>query len=245
MVGAGKGALAQSALERPVARVFAVVAGQLVGAGEFPSAAFPRALVRFLARVRPKMGLEVRRFRVRLGASGMRASVNNNPPLAPSPSAARADGSGGRCDGRSCDDIAADRQMRRRRRSQGRKSGDLLRLGRVSLLLLLLVIVRMLELFPSLLLLLLLLDESSHRCRRSLCLLVTVDAVWSRRRWHLTLVLLLLMVVSLVVVAVLLDSVVSGLRVVGVVIMLLRRCRNGAGAVMMADDAVRHPLRRM
>ena len=181
MVGAGKGALAQSALERPVARVFAVVAGQLVGAGEFPSAAFPRALVRFLARVRPKMGLEVRRFRVRLGASGMRASVNNNPPLAPSPSAARADGSGGRCDGRSCDDIAADRQMRRRRRRPGRKSGVWLRLGRVSLLLLLLVIVRMLELFPSLLLLLLL-DESSHRCRRSLCLLVTVDAVWSRRR---------------------------------------------------------------
>ena len=57
MVGAGKGALAQSALERPVARVFAVVAGQFVGAGEFPSAAFPRALVRFLARVRPVVSL--------------------------------------------------------------------------------------------------------------------------------------------------------------------------------------------
>ena len=78
MVGPGEGAFAEAALERPVARVFPVVPRQLVGPGEFPSAALPSALVGLLARVRPEVGLEVRGFRVRLGASGEGAEVGGD-----------------------------------------------------------------------------------------------------------------------------------------------------------------------
>jgi hypothetical protein len=53
MVESGESPFAESALEGPVAGVVAVVAGELVGAGEFPSASLPGALVRLLARVRP------------------------------------------------------------------------------------------------------------------------------------------------------------------------------------------------
>ena len=89
VVGAREGSLAQLALERPVAGVLAVVARQLVGAGELPAAALPRALVRLLARVRPQVGLEVRRFRVRLGAALVRARVDDHAPLAPSAAPSR------------------------------------------------------------------------------------------------------------------------------------------------------------
>ena len=51
VVGTREGALAQTALERPVAGVFAVVARQFVRAGKLPAAALPRALVRLLACV--------------------------------------------------------------------------------------------------------------------------------------------------------------------------------------------------
>ena len=78
VVGAREGALAEAALERPVARVLAVVARQLVGAGELPSAALPRALVRLLARVRAQVRLQVRRLGVRLGAAGERAQVRRD-----------------------------------------------------------------------------------------------------------------------------------------------------------------------
>ena len=47
VIGSGEGPFAQLTLERPVARVFAVVASQFVAAREFPSAIFPGALVRF------------------------------------------------------------------------------------------------------------------------------------------------------------------------------------------------------
>ena len=47
VIGSGEGPFAQLTLERPVARVFAVVASQFVAACEFPSAIFPGALVRF------------------------------------------------------------------------------------------------------------------------------------------------------------------------------------------------------
>jgi len=78
MVGSGECPFAESALEGPVAGVFAVVASELVGAGEFPSASLPGALVRLLARVRPQVGLQVRRLRVRLGASGKRAQMSRH-----------------------------------------------------------------------------------------------------------------------------------------------------------------------
>ena len=48
VVGTREGALAQLALERPVAGVFAVVARQLVRTGKLPAAVLPRALVRLL-----------------------------------------------------------------------------------------------------------------------------------------------------------------------------------------------------
>jgi hypothetical protein len=79
MVGSGECPFAESALEGPVAIVFAVLAGELVGAGENPSASLPGALVRLRARVRLQvMGLQVRRLRVRLGASGKRAQMSRH-----------------------------------------------------------------------------------------------------------------------------------------------------------------------
>ena len=84
MIGSRECPFAESALERAVARVFAVVAGELVGAGELPSASLPGALVGFLARVGPQVGLQVRRFRVRLGASGERAQMSRHFLPAPS-----------------------------------------------------------------------------------------------------------------------------------------------------------------
>jgi hypothetical protein len=79
MVESGECPFAESALEGPVAGVVAVVAGELVGAGENPSASLPGALVRFLARVRPQvMGLQLQRLRVRLGASGKRAQMSRH-----------------------------------------------------------------------------------------------------------------------------------------------------------------------
>jgi len=75
MVRAREGPLTQPALERPVPGVLAVVASQLVRAGELPAATFPAALVRLLARVRAEMRLQVRRFGVRLAARRVRTSV--------------------------------------------------------------------------------------------------------------------------------------------------------------------------
>lgn len=48
VVGAGEGAFAQVALERPVAGVLAEMTRQFIGAGELPSASFPVAVVRLL-----------------------------------------------------------------------------------------------------------------------------------------------------------------------------------------------------
>jgi hypothetical protein len=64
--------------------VFAIVSGELVGTGEFPSASLPGALVRFLARVRPQVGFQVRRFRVGLDASGERAQMSRHFLATPS-----------------------------------------------------------------------------------------------------------------------------------------------------------------
>lgn len=45
VVGPGERPVAQVALEGPVARVLAIVTGELVGARELPAAAFPVAVV--------------------------------------------------------------------------------------------------------------------------------------------------------------------------------------------------------
>lgn len=75
VVRARESSLAEPALERPVASVLAVVASQLVRAGELPAASLPAALVRLLARVRAEVRLQVRRLGVRLAARGMRTRV--------------------------------------------------------------------------------------------------------------------------------------------------------------------------
>lgn len=48
VVRPGEGAFTQVALEGPVSGVFAEMTGQLIGAGEFPSTAFPAAVIRLL-----------------------------------------------------------------------------------------------------------------------------------------------------------------------------------------------------
>lgn len=75
VIGPGESPVTQPALKRPVAGVFAEVPGQLVGSGKLPTAPVPIALVRFLARVRPKMRLEVRTLCVRFAASRVSARV--------------------------------------------------------------------------------------------------------------------------------------------------------------------------
>ncbi len=75
MIGACKGAIAVRALERPVARMFAIVARELVGARELPAAAGPLAHVRLLARMRAHVRFQMRRLIVHLLAAGMRARM--------------------------------------------------------------------------------------------------------------------------------------------------------------------------
>ena len=87
MVRARESSLAEPALERPVASVLAVVASQLVRAGELPAASLPAALVRLLARVRAEVRLQVRRLGVRLAAPRVRTRVHNYFPATPVPSA--------------------------------------------------------------------------------------------------------------------------------------------------------------
>ena len=83
VIGAGEGAFTKPALKRSITGVFAVVTGQFIGTGELPSATLPGALVGFFTRVRPQVSLQVRRFRVRLGASGERAEVRCDLLAAP------------------------------------------------------------------------------------------------------------------------------------------------------------------
>lgn len=59
VVRPGEGAFTQVALEGPVSGVFAEMTGQLIGAGEFPSTAFPAAVVWLLTGVSSEMRLQV------------------------------------------------------------------------------------------------------------------------------------------------------------------------------------------
>lgn len=60
VIGAGEAAAAHAALERLHPRVFPEMASQLVGSGETPLTAVPRAAVRLLSCVGPGVGLQVR-----------------------------------------------------------------------------------------------------------------------------------------------------------------------------------------
>lgn len=66
MVGPGEGARADGALERFGARMFAIMARQLIRASETPVAAVPRASVRLLTRVSPEVGFQMGRLGVDL-----------------------------------------------------------------------------------------------------------------------------------------------------------------------------------
>lgn len=78
MIGPGEGAIAKKALERAIAGVLAIVSSELVAAREFPSATWPVAAVRLLARVGTHVGLQVRALRVFLRTTGMGAVVNRD-----------------------------------------------------------------------------------------------------------------------------------------------------------------------
>jgi len=56
MVGAREGPFAQSALERPVTGVLAVVAGQLIRSRKFPPATFPIADIGLFTGMGPLVG---------------------------------------------------------------------------------------------------------------------------------------------------------------------------------------------
>ena len=58
MVGPGECSVTEFAVERFVARVFALVPRELVAARKPPAAVLPLANVRLLARVRPQVGLD-------------------------------------------------------------------------------------------------------------------------------------------------------------------------------------------
>lgn len=69
VVGSGEGARADGALEGFGARVLPEMARQLVGSGESPVAAVPRAPVRLLTRVGPEVGFQMGRLGVDLLAA--------------------------------------------------------------------------------------------------------------------------------------------------------------------------------
>ena len=83
MVRPREGSFAQPTLERPIARVLPIVAGQLIGSREPPSASLPVANVGFLARVRPLVGLQMARLGVGLDAALDRTRVDDGLALGP------------------------------------------------------------------------------------------------------------------------------------------------------------------
>ena len=82
MVRSRKGAIAHFALKGPIAGVFSVVASELVGPGEFPSASSPVALVRLFSRMSSQVGLEMRTFGVFFYTSNVRTGMNSRLSLA-------------------------------------------------------------------------------------------------------------------------------------------------------------------
>lgn len=85
VVRPGKGPVALLALERPVARVFPVVARELVGAGELPAAALPVAVVRLLPwwKRRQPLGPRQKKTRIKLVRGGKEVPPVLQPATAP------------------------------------------------------------------------------------------------------------------------------------------------------------------
>ena len=77
VIRSGERSLAVGALERFHSSMLAHVSGEFVRPCEFPCAALPCALVRFLSSVGPLMGLEVRALCVDLVAAGVGAAVHS------------------------------------------------------------------------------------------------------------------------------------------------------------------------
>lgn len=80
VVGPGEGAVALSAAERFDPRVLTEVSGELVGAGEAPSAALPGTVVGFLSCVYPPVSLQVGALGVNFFTAFIVAHVDP-PPL--------------------------------------------------------------------------------------------------------------------------------------------------------------------
>ena len=75
MVTSGECTLAQMALEWAVTGVFSVVTSEFVRPGKFPPTSLPVTTVGFLPGVGAEMRLQMRTFRVGLGATRVRATV--------------------------------------------------------------------------------------------------------------------------------------------------------------------------
>ena len=76
MIAAREALLANAALKRFDSRMRTLVSCQFVGARKAPTAAFPRARERLLARVLSQVRFQVTALRVRLRASRILASMN-------------------------------------------------------------------------------------------------------------------------------------------------------------------------
>ena len=71
MVRSGEGTLTEMALERPVPRVLAIVAGELVRAGKLPPTSLPVAAIGFFSSVGAQVGLEMTRLGVGFVTAGV------------------------------------------------------------------------------------------------------------------------------------------------------------------------------
>lgn len=83
MIGSAECALAHGAFEGSVPGVLPIVACQLVGAREPPTATAPRTMVRFLACMSSHMCFKMRTFRVSFSAAGVFTGVDRRLPSRP------------------------------------------------------------------------------------------------------------------------------------------------------------------
>lgn len=75
VVGTREGTLTQMALKGSVASVFPVVTSEFIRTCKLPAAALPRAMIRLLSGVGPKVSLEMRALGIRLVAPWVGARV--------------------------------------------------------------------------------------------------------------------------------------------------------------------------
>lgn len=81
VVGSGEGSITQRTLERLLTSVLAEMPRELIAPGKLPRAAVPLADVRFLARVRAHVRLEMRTLRVFFIASWLLANVHGESSI--------------------------------------------------------------------------------------------------------------------------------------------------------------------